>query len=54
MSMCRATVNVISNGVATLVVSRWEKELDGDTLRKNLAALTGDIARTDVKAAQSV
>jgi aerobic C4-dicarboxylate transport protein len=54
MSMCRATVNVISNGVATLVVSRWEKELDGDTLRKNLAALTGDIGRTDVKAAQSV
>jgi aerobic C4-dicarboxylate transport protein len=40
MSMCRATVNVISNGVATLVVSRWEKEIDGETLRKNLAALT--------------
>jgi aerobic C4-dicarboxylate transport protein len=40
MSMCRATVNVISNGVATLVVSRWEHEIDGETLRKNLAALT--------------
>ena len=40
MSMCRATVNVISNGVATLVVSRWEKEIDAETLRKNLAALT--------------
>ena len=40
MSMCRATVNVISNGVATLVVSRWEKEIDGEGLRKNLAALT--------------
>ena len=40
MSMCRATVNVISNGVATLVVSRWEKEIDGETLRKNLAAVT--------------
>jgi aerobic C4-dicarboxylate transport protein len=40
MSMCRATVNVISNGVATLVVSRWENEIDGETLRKNLAALT--------------
>jgi aerobic C4-dicarboxylate transport protein len=40
MSMCRATVNVISNGVATLVVARWEKEIDGETLRKNLAALT--------------
>jgi aerobic C4-dicarboxylate transport protein len=40
MSMCRATVNVICNGVATLVVSRWDNELDGETLRKNLAALT--------------
>ena len=40
MSMCRATVNVISNGVSTLVVSRWDNELDGETLRKNLAALT--------------
>ncbi len=40
MSMCRATVNVISNGVATLVVSRWDNEIDGETLRKNLAALT--------------
>lgn len=40
MSMCRATVNVISNGVATLAVARWDKELDGDTLRANLNALT--------------
>jgi aerobic C4-dicarboxylate transport protein len=40
MSMCRATVNVISNGVATLVVARWEQELDADTLRANLKALT--------------
>jgi aerobic C4-dicarboxylate transport protein len=40
MSMCRATVNMLCNGVATLVVSRWENELDGATLRKNLAALT--------------
>ncbi|HTB91780.1 MAG TPA: C4-dicarboxylate transporter DctA [Candidatus Sulfotelmatobacter sp.] len=37
MSMCRATVNMIGNGVATVVVSRWEKEVDGATLRKNLA-----------------
>jgi len=40
MSMCRATVNMLCNGVATLVLSRWEHELDGETLRKNLAALT--------------
>jgi len=39
MSMCRATVNMLCNGVATLVVSRWEGELDGQTLRKNLEAL---------------
>ncbi len=36
MSMCRATVNMIGNGVATLVVSRWEKELSAETLRSNL------------------
>ena len=52
MSMCRATVNVISNGVATVVVSRWEKELDGETLRANLAALTGE--GTNLKAAQPI
>ena len=38
MSMCRATVNMIGNGVATVVVARWEKEVDTDTLRENLAA----------------
>jgi aerobic C4-dicarboxylate transport protein len=40
MSMCRATTNMLCNGVATLVVARWENEIDGETLRKNLAALT--------------
>jgi aerobic C4-dicarboxylate transport protein len=37
MSMCRATVNMIGNGVATVVVARWEREVDGATLQKNLA-----------------
>ncbi len=37
MSMFRAAVNVIGNGVATLVIARWEKELDRETLQKNLA-----------------
>ena len=38
MSMCRATVNMIGNGVATVVISRWEKEVDAPSLRKSLAA----------------
>lgn len=37
MSMFRALVNMIGNGVATVVVARWEHELDGETLRRNLA-----------------
>ncbi len=37
MSMFRAVVNMIGNGVATLVVARWEHELDKATLQKNLA-----------------
>jgi len=36
MSMFRAVVNMIGNGVATLVVARWENELDKATLQKNL------------------
>jgi aerobic C4-dicarboxylate transport protein len=36
MSMFRALVNMIGNGVATLVVARWERELDGKTLRAAL------------------
>jgi aerobic C4-dicarboxylate transport protein len=39
MSMCRATVNMLGNGVATVVVARWEKELDKQALRQNLAAM---------------
>lgn len=37
MSMARAVVNMIGNGVATLVVARWERELDKATLQKNMA-----------------
>jgi aerobic C4-dicarboxylate transport protein len=37
MSMFRAVVNMIGNGVATLVVARWEHELDKGTLQKNMA-----------------
>jgi len=37
MSMFRALVNMIGNGVATVVVARWENEIDRATLQKNLA-----------------
>jgi len=37
MSECRALTNVVGNGVATLVVSRWEGELTGADLRESLA-----------------
>jgi aerobic C4-dicarboxylate transport protein len=37
MSMFRASVNVIGNGVATLVVARWEGELSAEQLRRALA-----------------
>ncbi|HTS34911.1 MAG TPA: C4-dicarboxylate transporter DctA [Candidatus Solibacter sp.] len=37
MSMFRALVNMIGNGVATVVVARWENELDRTTLQRNLA-----------------
>ncbi len=37
MSMFRALVNMVGNGVATLIVARWENELDRETLRGKLA-----------------
>jgi len=40
MSMCRATLNMLCNGLATVVVSRWENEIDGETLRARLASMT--------------
>jgi len=41
MSMFRALINMIGNGVATLVVARWENELDRKTLQQNLARTAG-------------
>jgi aerobic C4-dicarboxylate transport protein len=40
LSMCRAVVNMIGNAVATLVVARWENELDRKALRRHLLAET--------------
>jgi aerobic C4-dicarboxylate transport protein len=36
LSMFRALVNMIGNGVATLVLARWEGELEADMLRRDL------------------
>lgn len=36
MSMARAVVNMIGNGVATLVISRWEREMSRETLQRHL------------------
>jgi aerobic C4-dicarboxylate transport protein len=37
MSMFRALINVIGNGVATVVIARWEREVDHNVLRRTLA-----------------
>jgi aerobic C4-dicarboxylate transport protein len=38
MSECRALTNFIGNGVATIVVSHWENELDHEQMQRTLAA----------------
>ncbi|MCK8787185.1 dicarboxylate/amino acid:cation symporter [Roseomonas sp. NAR14] len=47
MSECRALTNFIGNAVATIVVARWEGELDRDQLN---AALSGTVAERPVLA----
>src|SRR5712672_894727 len=37
MSECRALTNLIGNGVATIVISRWEGELDVHALHETMA-----------------
>jgi aerobic C4-dicarboxylate transport protein len=36
MSECRALTNFVGNGVATVVISRWEREISKEELRANL------------------
>jgi aerobic C4-dicarboxylate transport protein len=43
MSTGRALVNMIGNGIATIVIARWEKELDRATLNRNLVELRGKV-----------
>ncbi|HWO39812.1 MAG TPA: C4-dicarboxylate transporter DctA, partial [Candidatus Acidoferrum sp.] len=40
LSMCRAVVNMIGNAVATLVIARWENELDRTALVHHLRGTT--------------
>jgi aerobic C4-dicarboxylate transport protein len=37
MSECRALTNLVGNGVATVVISRWEGELDAKKLHETMA-----------------
>ena len=37
MSECRALTNLVGNGVATLVIARWDKDLDREVLARELA-----------------
>lgn len=50
MSECRALTNLVGNGVATLVIARWEGDLDrdrlGEALNSGPPAATATAART--------
>jgi aerobic C4-dicarboxylate transport protein len=41
MSECRALTNLVGNGVATVVISRWEGEVSAETIRQNLRQAAG-------------
>jgi aerobic C4-dicarboxylate transport protein len=49
MSECRALTNLVGNGVATLVVARWEGELDREALARELAGGSPSQAQMDAK-----
>jgi aerobic C4-dicarboxylate transport protein len=44
MSECRALTNIVGNGVACVVVSAWERELNHETLNQILRKKTEEIA----------
>ena len=50
MSEARALTNLIGNGVATLVVARWEGELDTARMHAELNG-RGDVPRSEAHAA---
>ena len=52
MSECRALTNLVGNGLATVVVSRWEKEVTKEELRANMlkSKSVADFAPGDIAA----
>jgi aerobic C4-dicarboxylate transport protein len=48
MSECRALTNIIGNGVATVVVSKWEGELDQARLTAELKNPSPDDMTSDL------
>jgi aerobic C4-dicarboxylate transport protein len=56
MSECRALTNLVGNGVATVVISRWEGELDTDKLNAAMAhpIAAGEELETQPVSAQPV
>ena len=50
MSECRSLTNLVGNGVATVVISRWEKEVTPEQLRANMQMkpLTAAVEETPI------
>jgi aerobic C4-dicarboxylate transport protein len=54
MSECRALTNFIGNGVAAVVVSHWEKELNHDTMKAELANPGSTVPVSDLEPLEPV
>jgi aerobic C4-dicarboxylate transport protein len=48
MSECRALANLCGNGVATLAIAAWEKQLDRDALQRELSGGVDMVEAEDV------
>jgi aerobic C4-dicarboxylate transport protein len=53
MSTCRALTNLVGNGVATLVIAGWEKDLDRERLAAELARGPDDTAEPVLATAEA-
>ena len=52
MSECRALTNLVGNAVATIVVARWEGELDKDMLNAALSSRSDEIKTAQMQPAE--